>query len=174
VKRAAIAVAFLAAFALAVWLGGDDPHAAGATAAAVRADLVQGKGIEWWARHAVQARKDANARARTIRILRASLRARVDYAPRRTLSSATAGLTSAFLCIHDFEGSWADTRNPIYHGGLQMDLLFERTYGAEFLRAWGDAYNWPPFVQLAVAMRAYLSGRRFGPWPNTARACGLR
>lgn len=31
---------------------------------------IQGKGIAWWANHAVQARKDANARARTIRRLR--------------------------------------------------------------------------------------------------------
>lgn len=30
----------------------------------------QGKGIQWWARHAVQARKDANARAVVIRRLR--------------------------------------------------------------------------------------------------------
>jgi hypothetical protein len=73
VKRAAIAVAFLAAFALAVWLGGDDPHAAGATPAAVHtvaAERVQGKDVVWWARRAVQARKDANARAAVIRRLR--------------------------------------------------------------------------------------------------------
>ena len=30
-------------------------------------ETVQGKGVRWWARRAVQARKDANARGRTIR-----------------------------------------------------------------------------------------------------------
>ncbi len=36
----------------------------------------QGKGVRWWARRAVQARKDANARGQTIRRLQASLRHR--------------------------------------------------------------------------------------------------
>jgi hypothetical protein len=35
---------------------------------------VQGKGVAWWARHAVQARKDANARGRTVRRLRGVIR----------------------------------------------------------------------------------------------------
>jgi len=33
----------------------------------------QGKGVQWWAKHAVQARKDANARALTIKRLRKSV-----------------------------------------------------------------------------------------------------
>lgn len=33
----------------------------------------QGKTIQWWAKHAVQARKDANARGRTIKRLRRTL-----------------------------------------------------------------------------------------------------
>ena len=81
-------------------------------------------------------------------------------------------LERAFLCIHTYEGSWTDPDAP-YWGGVQMDLSFQRTYGAEFLRAWGTADNWPISVQLAVAMRAYLSGRGFYPWPNTARYCNL-
>ena len=36
--------------------------------------LVQGKPVDWWARRAVQARKDANARKRTIRRLRRAIR----------------------------------------------------------------------------------------------------
>jgi hypothetical protein len=81
-------------------------------------------------------------------------------------------LVSDFLCIHSHEGSWTDPGAP-YYGGLQMDWQFMSTYGGEYLRAWGTADHWPPSVQIAVAMRAYLSGRGFYPWPNTARQCGL-
>ena len=77
-----------------------------------------------------------------------------------------------WLCIHHYEGSWTDP-NPPYWGGLQMDMAFMRAYGPEYLRAWGTADHWPPAVQIAVAMRAYLSGRGFWPWPTTARMCGL-
>ena len=38
----------------------------------------------------------------------------------------------------------------------------------------GTANNWTPMEQMWVAERAYSSGRGFGPWPNTARMCGLR
>jgi Transglycosylase-like domain len=75
------------------------------------------------------------------------------------------------LCIHGFEGSWSDAGSP-YYGGMQMDLKFQRTYGLDFYRAWGTADHWPASVQIAVALRAYLT-RGYGPWPNTARSCGL-
>jgi hypothetical protein len=77
-----------------------------------------------------------------------------------------------FMCIHRFEGSWTDPGAP-YYGGLQMDWTFMNTYGSDYLRAWGTADHWPPAVQIAVAMRAYLSGRGFYPWPTSARLCGL-
>jgi hypothetical protein len=78
----------------------------------------------------------------------------------------------AFTCIHRYEGAWTDPNAP-YYGGLQMDWNFMETYGSDYLRAWGTADHWPPSVQLAVAMRAYLSGRGFTPWPTSARLCGL-
>jgi hypothetical protein len=78
----------------------------------------------------------------------------------------------AFLCIHSYEGAWNDPNAP-YYGGLQMDMSFQKAYGPEFLAAWGTADNWPISVQMAVAMRAYLSGRGYGPWPNTRRYCNL-
>jgi len=84
-----------------------------------------------------------------------------------------AFLEHAFACIHHYEGGWtADTGNG-YYGGLQMDRPFQRLYGADYLRRWGTADNWPAWAQLQAAARAYRSGRGFGPWPNTARACGL-
>jgi hypothetical protein len=81
-------------------------------------------------------------------------------------------LEKAFLCIHSHEGAWDDPGAP-YWGGLQMDRRFMETYGSEFLRAWGTADRWPVSVQITVAIRAYISGRRFGPWPATSRMCDL-
>jgi hypothetical protein len=67
-----IAVLIAALVALAIAFGPDDPHAATTRAHGVKSAsvaTVQGKGVVWWARRAVQARKDANARAATIRRL---------------------------------------------------------------------------------------------------------
>lgn len=75
-------------------------------------------------------------------------------------------------CIQRYEGSWRDP-NPPYWGGLQMDLSFMSSYGAELLRRKGTADNWTPLEQMWVAERAHRSGRGFTPWPNTARYCGL-
>jgi hypothetical protein len=77
-----------------------------------------------------------------------------------------------WTCIHRYEGSWADSGAP-YYGGLQMDLGFQRAYGAALLARKGTANNWTPLEQMWVAERALSSGRGFWPWPNTARMCGL-
>jgi hypothetical protein len=88
-------------------------------------------------------------------------------------STPAAQLMADFTCIHEYEGAWsADTGNG-YYGGFQMDWSFMSAYGAEYLRAWGTADQWPPALQMAVAIRAYLSGRGFWPWPTSARLCGL-
>jgi hypothetical protein len=78
----------------------------------------------------------------------------------------------AWKCIQRHEGPWNDPHAP-YYGGLQMDITFQRLYGAELLRRKGTADNWTPLEQIWVAERAYRSGRGFYPWPSTARACGL-
>ena len=93
---------------------------------------------------------------------------------RRSLGTSPLGnhwLEDAFTCIHHHEGRWTDSGDP-YWGGLQMDWSFMRAYGGEYLRAFGPANHWPRSVQVAVAIKAYLS-RGFGPWPNTRKACGL-
>jgi len=82
-------------------------------------------------------------------------------------------LHDAFFCIHRFEGAWASNTGNGYYGGLQMDIAFQRLYGTSYLHQWGTADNWPVWAQLDAAVQAYRSGRGFGPWPNTARACGL-
>jgi hypothetical protein len=55
-----------------------------------------------------------------------------------------------WLCIHRYEGSWADSGSP-YYGGLQMDLSFQRTYGGWLLRHKGTADHWSPFEQIWAA-----------------------
>jgi hypothetical protein len=94
------------------------------------------------------------------------------YLSAKAWAASPAGLQQAFLCIHSHEGSWSANTGNGYYGGLQMDYGFQRTYGREFLAAFGTADNWPPWMQITVAIRAYLSGRGFGPWPNTSRLCG--
>jgi hypothetical protein len=78
----------------------------------------------------------------------------------------------AWSCIHRFEGAWTDSGAP-YYGGLQMDLGFQRRYGAYLLARKGTADHWTPLEQMWAAERALRAGRGFYPWPNTARYCGL-
>jgi hypothetical protein len=75
-----------------------------------------------------------------------------------------------WICIHRYEGSWADSGGP-YWGGLQMDLGFQQTYGGWLLHHKGTADHWSPLEQIWVAVRAART-RGFSPWPNTARYCG--
>jgi hypothetical protein len=82
-------------------------------------------------------------------------------------------LADDFSCIHRYEGAWTSNTGNGYYGGLQMDLAFQRLYGADFLARYGTADGWPVWAQFQAAARAYASGRGFAPWPNTARACGL-
>jgi hypothetical protein len=76
-----------------------------------------------------------------------------------------------WLCIHRYEGSWADSGSP-YWGGLQMDLSFQQTYGSWLLQHKGTADHWSALEQIWAAVRASHS-RGFSPWPSTARYCGL-
>jgi hypothetical protein len=80
---------------------------------------------------------------------------------------------AGWRCIHRYEGSWSANTGNGYYGGLQMDLSFQRRYGAYLLRRKGTADKWSPLEQMWVAERAHRSGRGFYPWPNTARYCGL-
>jgi hypothetical protein len=78
-----------------------------------------------------------------------------------------------WLCIHRYEGDWAAHTGNGYYGGLQMDIGFQRAYGAWLLAGKGTADRWTPLEQMLVAERAHASGLGFSPWPNTARICGL-
>jgi hypothetical protein len=104
------------------------------------------------------------------RLRRLELRWRHRARGTRWHASHPPGLSN-WLCIHRYEGSWADSGGP-YWGGLQMDLSFQRTYGSWLLRHKGTADHWSPLEQIWVAVRASHS-RGFSPWPSTARDCGL-
>ena len=78
---------------------------------------------------------------------------------------------AAWLCIHRYEGSWKDRWDP-YWGGLQFDRQFMDTYGSYLVRLKGYS-GWSVLEQMWTAEKAFRSGRGFGPWPNTARYCGL-
>ena len=76
-------------------------------------------------------------------------------------------------CIHSYEGGWHANTGNGYYGGLQLDISFQRRYGAYLLRRKGTADKWSPMEQMWVAERAHRSGLGFYPWPHTARYCGL-
>jgi hypothetical protein len=87
-----------------------------------------------------------------------------------------------FTCVHHYEGAWNGLGYVhgvlTYYGGLQMDLGFQNTYGAEFLVLWGTANKWPVEAQYVAAHRAKVGyggygARGYGPWPLTAHHCGL-
>jgi hypothetical protein len=77
----------------------------------------------------------------------------------------------AWRCIHRYEGSWWDDRDP-YWGGLQMDRAFMRRYAPKWLLRKGWANTWTPREQMWVAEQA-VPKRGFTPWPTTAHTCGL-
>ena len=95
--------------------------------------------------------------------------------------SAGHGRPDYFLFGHGYWRSWKTSSNGEgtwdasdygYGGGLQMDQAFQSKYGREYVSRYGDAGNWPPAVQIAVAYRGWLR-QGWGAWPNTSRACGL-
>jgi hypothetical protein len=85
-------------------------------------------------------------------------------------------------CIATYESHkiWSMSPNSepssggAYWGGLQMDISFQRTYGADMIRRHhgGLANTWTAPEQITVANRAWKT-RGYYPWPNTARSCGL-
>lgn len=127
-----------------------------------------------WHQRAVTRTEERNATRAKLRRVQKD-KALLRQSLKQTLSADLYGthwLERAFLCIHAGEGAWTSNTGNGYYGGLQFDSSFQRTYGGEYMKL-GSADKWPVSVQIAVAVKAYLSGRGFHPWPNTARVCGL-
>lgn len=80
--------------------------------------------------------------------------------------------SSAASCVRSKEGGLTSV-NPAgpYYGWYQTDPDFQRTYGREFVRAYGHGI-WPARAQILTAYRGWRA-RGWYPWPNTARECGL-
>ena len=140
------------------------PRAGEVCYAVTQDPVTQERESESWHTRYAEMRRLAYRRLKVIRNQRAILNRRFAYQPGHWLEQA-------FLCIHRYEGRWADTRPP-YWGGLQLDGSFQQTYGGAYWRYLGTADTWPPSVQIAVAIKAWFT-RGFRPWPNTARRCGL-
>ena len=133
-----------------------------------------------WQRLAMQPRTPTSYSERTTRSpayrnwVRNLWRTRADRAQRRAESPPHR---RQWLCIHRHERhpaqGWRTRTGNGFYGGLQMDISFQRQYGARLLQRKGTADRWTPLEQMWVAERAHRSGRGFHPWPNTARSCGL-
>jgi len=149
------------AIALGVWLS--------APASADKPQTHQGLTAFQWSKKFHTERAHTNTRINHYGDLVRRLRKQLHE---KLMSVGTHPLERSMLCIHSFEGAWNDP-NPPYWGGMQMDRSFYRTYGRIFEKEWGTPDHWPVSVQITVAITAYLSGRGFYPWPNTARYCHL-
>ena len=77
-------------------------------------------------------------------------------------------------CVCNREGGWSSV-NPAgpYYGRFQMDASFQRAYGPEYVARYGTGVWSDQTAQVVTAYRGWLA-RGWSPWPNTARACGLR
>lgn len=135
---------------------GGDAYAPGNGPHVASGELYQGRNIRWWARRAVQARKDANARGRTIRRLKRELAAALQPPTEATWAEIQIRYANLIAVAsagdpwpncpdpHDGSGaSWHDTvrcenggswlDSPGYYRcGLQFDPMWERHYGRRF------------------------------------------
>jgi hypothetical protein len=91
-----------------------------------------------------------------------------DEAPAARLWASSA----AGHCVSSHEGAVDSNSGNGYFGKWQADVSFMLAYGREFYRRWGVASNWPEWAQDVMAHRGYRA-RGWGPWPNTAAACGV-
>lgn len=116
---------------------------------------IQGRGILWWHRRAVQARKDANKRGRTIRRLRAELVSR-EIGPTLAIRLVFGPYAEQALRVAWCESRWhTGARNGQYLGLFQMGSYARGRYGHA-----SDALG-----QAQAAYRYFVeSGRDWSPW----------
>ena len=119
----------------------------------------QGKGVRWWARRAVQARKDANARGRTIKQLRRIVAAKFIPDHWVKIASCESGV------------SWTYNGSSGFDGAVQFHPSTWRAYRLPGYPAF--AYQASPFQQLVVA-ELVLASQGWRAWPACSRKLGLR
>jgi hypothetical protein len=74
------------------------------------------------------------------------------------------------MCVHSREGSWTSNTGNGYYGGMQFSSSSWLSNGGGQYASRADLAS--PFEQLMVAYH-YWRSSGWGPWPNTAAACGL-
>jgi hypothetical protein len=142
---AAVGAALVIALASLPARAEDSPPATTVTVTVER--TVQGKTVDWWSRHAVQARKDANARAGTIVRLRRRWRPTVEYALRlasRAFTVPYRALRAVARCESTF--------NPFAVNGPYKGLL---------QLSWSP-FGFSPFDPVASALSTAAVVRREG------------
>jgi hypothetical protein len=92
-----LSVVALVLLGLSLTLGVRSVSASGSGNAA---ETYQGKTAYWWAHRAVQARKDANARGRTIRRLKTELRNRHQFSSVRAIGLASVAYHVSFSTLY--------------------------------------------------------------------------
>jgi hypothetical protein len=155
VTRLLLILAGIAFFALLIGRAYDHELAPQPAQAADARDTYQGKTVHWWAKRAVQARRDANKRGQTIERLR------------RELSTRTIGPTLAIRVVFGVYAEqalavawcesrwWAGARNGQYLGLFQMGEYARSRYG----------HSADPLGQARAAYAYFVdSGRDWSPW----------
>ncbi len=129
----------------------------------------QGKTVQWWAKRTVQARKDANARAATIKRLRATLAH--DPSVQESIELATMvypALTQhRAWCIIKHE-SWMTrdplhARNPTAIGGSHATGLYQFLTSTFHSTPYGRFSIYSPYAQSLAAGWMHQNGRG-GEW----------
>jgi hypothetical protein len=151
-------------------------HARDSLAKAVTAQTAS-KQVRYWHsrfqreyRYALkQENRAGRAEARSRRLLRELSKLRGRH-PSANVNGVPAWFLRAILCIHRGEGAWDANTGNGFEGGLQfLNSTWLSSGGGRFA---AHAYDATPAEQILVGYWLYKRSG-FGPWPNTARACGV-
>lgn len=82
----------------------------------------------------------------------------------------SAGWYAGAMCVHSKEGAWNANTGNGYFGGMQFDQASWLANGGGAYASRADLAS--AYDQLLIAYH-YWSNSGWGPWPNTAAACGL-
>lgn len=146
-------------FLLATGRAIDHEYARAQPVTVVESGRYQGKTARWWAKRAVQARKDANARGRTIKQLKRIVAAKFIPAYWVRIASCESGV------------AWGYNGKSGFDGALQFHPTTWRAYRLPSYPQF--AYQASPFQQLVVG-ELVLAAQGWGAWPACSRKLGLR
>lgn len=136
-----------------------------ALAAANPAGLWQGKSARWWARRAVQARKDSNARGRTIRRLKRELAIRHAPSSVRAIALASVAYRVSFSTLYRKAScETGGTLSPFaYNRSSHASGLFQFLPSTWRSTPYGRYSIWDPYANALAAGWMHSAGRG-GEW----------